>query len=71
MGKDEEIAEFYQKATEQNDSEAQCYLGLCYENGRGTEIDMDEAREWYSKAAKQGNIKVQSWLLQRCNNSIL
>lgn len=69
MGIDEEFAESYQKATEQNDVEAQYYLGLCYENGRGTEIDIEEAKEWYSKAADQGNVDAQTGLF-RCNTGI-
>lgn len=70
MGIDEEVVECYLKATEQNDAEAQCYLGLCYENGRGTEIDIEEANEWYSRAAEQGNADAQNGLF-RCNKNIL
>lgn len=70
MERDEEIVGYYRKATEQNDAEAQCYLGSCYENGNGTEIDMEEAKEWYSKAVEQGNADAQNGLF-RCNGSIL
>lgn len=69
MERDEEIVDYYWKATEQNNAEAQCYLGSCYENGRGTETDIEEAKEWYSKAAEQGNADAQTGLF-RCNKSI-
>lgn len=70
MERNEKIVEYYQKATEQNDAEAQYYLGSCYENGQGTEIDIEEANEWYAKAAVQEHEKSKeaSW---RCMTSML
>lgn len=70
MERNEEIVEYYQKATEQNDAEAQYYLGSCYENGRDAEIDMEEASEWYSKAAAQGHEKAGE-ACNRCLQYIL
>lgn len=50
-----EIVRWYKRATEQNDPEAQNYLGLCYEEGRGVEPDIEEAIEWYNRAADRGH----------------
>ena len=54
------------QAAEQNYAKAQYVLGICYENGYGVEKNREEAREWYTKAAEQGNIYAQGnlgWLL--------
>ena len=39
---------------EQGDATAQNNLGFCYEDGRGVSKDLNEAIEWYRKAAQQG-----------------
>ncbi len=70
MERKENSVEYYRKATEQNDAEAQYYLGSCYENGRDTEIDMEEANEWYAKAAAQGHEKAGG-AFNRCLQNIL
>ena len=44
--------DFREKAS-QGDKEAQCNLGLCYQQGIGTEKDMQQAIFWMEKAAKQ------------------
>gem|GEM_PF-1856880 len=35
--------------------DAQFYVGLMYETGRGTEQDMEQSRNWYQKAADAGD----------------
>ena len=40
---------------EQGDAEAQCSLGLCYQNGYGTTQDK-EAVKWYLLASEQNNV---------------
>ena len=41
---------------EQEDSDAQCYLGWIYENGHGVPKDIKEALKWFRLAAEQGNL---------------
>jgi len=45
---------FYNMAKE-GDPKAQYNVGLIYANGRGVQKDMEQARKWYEKAAKQDN----------------
>jgi len=42
------------KAAENNHTEAQIYLGVMYENGYGTTVDVYEAVKWFRKSAEQG-----------------
>ena len=37
-------------------------VGNCYENGWGVTKDVNTAREWYTKAAAQGDADAQSAL---------
>ena len=41
------------------DADAQYYVGMGYEEGRGTKKDMKKALEWYSKSAEQGHYGAQ------------
>ena len=41
--------------TGQGDADSQYSLGLCYEEGIGVEADLGEARDWYARAAAQGD----------------
>jgi hypothetical protein len=49
--------EWYQKAatTGIGYTEAMYYLGLYYQNARGTDQDLGKATEWYKKAANRGH----------------
>lgn len=47
--------EWYKKAAEQGNDEAQDMLGDFYYYGNGVEKDLAKALEWYKKAADQGN----------------
>lgn len=50
-----EAAEWYRKAAEQGNAEAQYSLGDCYMAGIGVTKDATEAVKWFHKAAEQGN----------------
>lgn len=50
-----EAAEFYKRAAEQGNPEAQNRLGLLYHNGEGVTQDHAEAERWFRRAAAQGN----------------
>ena len=43
------------KSAEQGNADAQCWLGLCYDLGKGVGQDYGEAMKWLRKAAEQGN----------------
>ena len=45
---------------EQEDSDAQCYLGWIYENGHGVPKDIKEAFNWFRLAAEQGDYDAQN-----------
>ena len=63
MEKDErEAAEWFRKAAEQGDADAQFSLGAMLVGGRGVEKDEGEAAEWFRKAAEQGHAKAQGRL---------
>jgi len=51
-----------EKAAENGNSEAQYYLGLMYENGRGVEADMGKSVEWLKKSAARGNKDAAEYL---------
>lgn len=54
---------FYSLAKE-GDPKAQYNVGYIYANGKGVQKDMDKARKWYEKAAKQDNGAAQYNLAQ-------
>jgi len=54
-----EAVKWYRKAAEQNDADAQFFLGLCYDAGQGVTKDDVEAVKWYRKAAEQNNAGAQ------------
>lgn len=61
--KDEAIAaEWYRKAAQQGDAEAQCNLGEHYFDGRGVTRNKATAAEWYRKAGEQGYARGQDRL---------
>lgn len=56
-GVDEKSAyafELCMRAAQSGHAKAQLFIGTCYENGRGTEQDMDKALYWYKSAADMG-----------------
>ena len=54
-----EAAEWYRKAAEQGDADAQLMLGVMYELGQGVPQDYAQAAEWYRRAAEQGSATAQ------------
>lgn len=52
---------FYDNA-EKGDPVSQYFLGKLYENGKGTEKDINKAIEWFEKSANQNYDKAQTYL---------
>ena len=46
--------QWYTRAAEAGDAEAQCFLGMCYYSGAGIPKDMALAMHWYTRAAEAG-----------------
>jgi len=44
----------YEKSAHLGHNTAMYNLGTCYEGGRGVTKDLNQARDWYTKAAAQG-----------------
>ena len=51
--------EWYRKAAEQGNANAQYILGICYQNGKGVVENSSEAVKWYRKSAEQGHAYAQ------------
>ena len=49
-------------AAEEGDAQAQCYLGVCFQNGQGVEQDYQEAVKWYRRSAEQNDPVAQCYL---------
>ena len=50
----EAFRHFLQAAKKEEDDYAMFVVGSCYEQAKGVERDVEAARVWYSKAAKDG-----------------
>ncbi|MDQ1363909.1 MAG: uncharacterized protein QG652_1771 [Pseudomonadota bacterium] len=57
------VFRFQIKLAEQGNAEAQYKVGEMYETGKGADKNIDQARDWYGKAAKQGHKKAEYKLL--------
>ena len=55
-----QASQWYRKASDQGDADAQTNLGLLYTNGQGVAQDYAQAVQWYRKAADQGLASAQS-----------
>jgi TPR repeat protein len=55
----ERAAEYYRKAAEYGDPDAQYLVGRCYDSGIGLPKNDAEATAWYSRAARGGNAEAQ------------
>lgn len=58
----EEAVNWYRKAAEQGNAQAQFELADCYRKGEGVSEDDVEAVKWYRKAAEQGDSDAQFYL---------
>ena len=47
--------ELFKKATECDCARANYHIGRFYENGLGVDADIETAKEWYQKAADNGD----------------
>ena len=52
-------AQWYRKAADQGDSDAQYNLGVAYDEGEGVPQDHQQAVAWYRKAAAQNHVRAQ------------
>ena len=60
---DNKAVEWFEKSASLGYSEAMDYLGNIYRFGRsGVTIDLNKARDWYTKAAAQGRVTAQEAL---------
>ena len=50
----ESAVQYYTRAAELGNAEAQYKLGCCYETGTGVEQDLNEAEYWFRQSADQG-----------------
>ena len=48
--------QYFKKAADEGNEQAESYLGLFYEKGYGCEKDIKKSLYWYKKAALKGNI---------------
>ena len=46
--------EWFRKAANQGEAEAQNWLAVFYDNGRSIRINKTKAKEWYGKACDNG-----------------
>jgi TPR repeat protein len=49
-------------AAQEGDAQAQCYLGVCYQNGQGVEQNHKEAVKWFRRSAEQNDPVAQCYL---------
>ena len=59
---DKKALDWYKKAAEQGNAQAQYNLGWMYREGKGTAQDDKKAVYWWQEAAKQGSASAQSLL---------
>ena len=62
----ESAVQYYTRAAELGNAEAQYKLGCCYETGDGVEKDLKEAEYWFRKSAEQGEEQAQAALKRLC-----
>jgi hypothetical protein len=68
LAKKDQISDLRRKA-DQGDAEAQFDLGLAYILGWGVPQDYVRARQWFEKAAGQGNARAMSFLRELNENT--
>ncbi|MFC4389069.1 tetratricopeptide repeat protein [Gracilibacillus marinus] len=58
----DEAIYWYQMAADRGDLYGEYNLGLCYENGIGTSVNLKKAKLWYQKAALKGDVQAKERL---------
>ncbi|KAB8127100.1 sel1 repeat family protein [Gracilibacillus oryzae] len=58
----DEAISWYQLAADRGDFYGEYNLGLCYENGIGTPVNLKKAKLWYQKAALKGDVQAKQRL---------
>jgi TPR repeat protein len=56
---DAQAVEWYRKAADQGNADAQFFLASCYDAGAGVPRDYAQGAKWWRKAAEQGNAAAQ------------
>jgi hypothetical protein len=51
----EEAFRYYALSADQGDTFGETNLGICYQDGEGTEVDLGKARYWFERAAAKGD----------------
>ena len=59
--------EWYRKAASKNDTNSMCAIAKLYEEGKGVEKNMNEARKWMQKAAQLNDDNARQWLEEHDN----
>ena len=59
-----EAMRWFQIAAEQDYADAQCFLGICYGQGKGVMQDIDKGYKWMKRAAELGNANAQFYVGQ-------
>ena len=59
-GQFQEALNIWFRLAEDNDADATAWIGACYANGDGIEVDDRKALEWYMRAAEMGNALAQA-----------
>lgn len=58
--------EYFTKASDKGNADAQYYIAKMYEDGKGVIKDSEEAFRWYRKAAKNGDSTSQCIVAKKC-----
>lgn len=61
-GEFDKAATILRPVAEQGDTQAQTYMGLLYQRGKGVPKDYAESVKWYRLAAEQGKADAQNYL---------
>ncbi|MDL4842592.1 tetratricopeptide repeat protein [Aquibacillus rhizosphaerae] len=61
-GRGDEAISWYQMAADRDDPYGDFNLGVCHENGIGTQVNMKKAKYWYQKAALKGDVQAKQRL---------
>ena len=54
--------EWFEKSAKLGNSYGMYNVGACYKDGRGVTKELNKAKEWFAKAAAQGDVDAQHQL---------